>query len=182
MCPPAAATRDESLSTRARANVLQGLLCGALALDGPDAAELGEVLGTCVACKACKTECPAGVDMAALKVEWLAELRSREGVPPLARAVGDFRRLARLGSPIAPIVNALGSVAGGARGRRPPRRGPRAAASRFRREALQPRRGEATRPRTSSSFADCFIEFQEPEVGAALIDAPARRAAAASPS
>ena len=65
------------------------------------------MLGTCVACKACKAECPAGVDMAALKVEWLAELRARRGVPPLARAIGDFRRLAALVGPIAPAVNAL---------------------------------------------------------------------------
>ena len=57
------------------------------------------MLGTCVACKACKTECPAGVDMAALKAEWLAELRAREGVPALARGIGEFRRLAALASP-----------------------------------------------------------------------------------
>jgi Fe-S oxidoreductase len=45
--------------------------------------------------------------MAALKVEWLAELRARRGVPPLARAIGDFRRLARLAAPVAPAVGAL---------------------------------------------------------------------------
>ena len=45
--------------------------------------------------------------MAALKVEWLAELRARDGVPPLARGIGDFRRLAGLASPLAPLVNAL---------------------------------------------------------------------------
>ena len=79
------------------------------------AEEFREVLGTCVACKACKTECPAGVDMAALKVEWLAELRAREGVPPLARGVGDFRRLAALAAPFAPLVNAARRHPGGAR-------------------------------------------------------------------
>ena len=104
MCPPAAATRDEALSTRARANVLQGILCGALPFDGPNAAELRDVLGTCVACKACKNECPAGVDMAALKVEWLAELRGARGraaagardrrLPP-PRAPGGAVRAAR---------------------------------------------------------------------------------------
>ncbi len=107
MCPTAMIDRDETLSTRARANALQGVLCGAVPLDAIDEDEFREVLGSCVACKACKAECPAGVDMAALKVEWLAELRARRGVPPLARAIGDFRRLARLAAPLAPAVDAL---------------------------------------------------------------------------
>ncbi|MBN2204650.1 MAG: FAD-binding protein [Thermoleophilia bacterium] len=107
MCPTAMIDRDEALSTRARANALQGVLCGAVPLDAIDEEEFREVLGTCVACKACKVECPAGVDMAALKVEWLAELRARRGVPPLARAIGDFRRLARLAAPVAPAIDAL---------------------------------------------------------------------------
>jgi len=107
MCPTAMIDRDETLSTRARANALQGVLCGAVSLDAIDEEEFREVLGTCVACKACKAECPAGVDMAALKVEWLAELRARRGVPLLARAIGDFRRLARLAAPVAPAIDAL---------------------------------------------------------------------------
>lgn len=108
MCPPAAATADEARATRARANALQGVECGAVPLTAIGESEFREVLGTCVACKACKTECPAGVDMAALKMEWLAELRARAGVPPLARAIGDFRRLAALAAPVAPLVNLLG--------------------------------------------------------------------------
>src|SRR5665648_1032910 len=107
MCPPAAVSRSEAYTTRARANALQGVLCGAVPLAAISAEEFREVLGTCVACKACKTECPAGVDMAALKVEWLAELRARAGVPALARGIGEFRRLAALASPVAPLVNAF---------------------------------------------------------------------------
>ena len=168
MCPPAAASRDEALSTRARANVLQGILCGALTLDGPGAGELGEVLGTCVACKACKNECPAGVDMAALKVEWLAELRGREGVPPLARAIGDFRRLARLAAPLAPLVNAAGASRAarlvtdrlGVAHERPL---PAFTRSRFSRAATSDAEPEVV------VFVDCFTEYQEPEVGHALL-------------
>ncbi len=107
MCPPAAASRDEARTTRARANALQGVLSGAVPLAAVAEDEFREVLGTCVACKACKSECPAGVDMAALKVEWLAEVRSREGVPALARGIGEFRALARLAAPLAPLVNGV---------------------------------------------------------------------------
>ena len=115
MCPPAAATRDEARSTRARANALQGVVCGAVPLAAIGEDEFRDVLGTCVACKACKTECPAGVDMAALKVEWLAELRAREGVPPLARGIGDFRRLAALAAPVGAAGQRARPHAGGAR-------------------------------------------------------------------
>ena len=85
MCPPASVTRDEWLSTRARANALQAVVAGAIGLDEVGEEEFERVLGTCLACKACKAECPAAVDVAALKAEWLAEVRGRERVPP-ARA------------------------------------------------------------------------------------------------
>jgi Fe-S oxidoreductase len=170
MCPPGSATRDETRTTRARANALQGVVCGAVPLAAIGATEFRDVLGTCVACKACKTECPAGVDMAALKVEWLAEVRARQGVPVLARGIGDFRRLAALAAPVAPLVNGLGRTraaraltgrAGVARTRPLPS---------FVRRPLTTRLATAP-PATGGAvvlFADCFIQYQEPAVGEAL--------------
>ncbi len=93
-------------STRARANALQALVAGAVQITDLTEAEFSDVIGSCVACKACKTECPAGVDMAALKVEWLAERRARQGVPILARVIANLRRLFAVASPFAPLVNA----------------------------------------------------------------------------
>jgi len=66
MCPPAAVSRDELLTTRARANALQAIVSGAVPLAALSDDELEDVLGTCLACKACAAECPAAVDMAAL--------------------------------------------------------------------------------------------------------------------
>ncbi len=177
MCPPAAATGSEARATRARANALQGVVCGAVPLAAISTEEFREVLGTCVACKACKTECPAGVDVAALKAEWLAEVRAREGVPPLARVAGGFRRAAALAAPFAPLVNAAAgtraarAVAGrlGVAGRRslPPlarrpltRRLPSCGAE-------AGRAPSAGRP-SAALFVDCFVQYQEPEVGEAL--------------
>ena len=187
MCPPGAATRDEARSTRARANLLQGVVCGAVPLAAIGEGEFREVLGTCVACKACKTECPAGVDMAALKVEWLAEVRAREGVPALARGIGDFRRLAGLATPVAPLVNRLGRT-----------RAVRAVTDRLGVAHERPLPGFVRRPltrrlaagaaasggpaaadgagRRAVLFVDCFIQYQEPGIGEAL----ARLLAAAS--
>ena len=189
MCPPASVTRDESLSTRARANALQAVLSGALPLDALTGDELHDVLGTCLACKACKTECPAGVDMAALKVEWLAEVRAREGVPVLARAVANLRTLSRLAVPVAPVVNALGRTSLAHRlaaraGVAPERRFPTLvrrpltrrfadhwAAAQGRPRPL--RRGATLREAAQQAevvlVADCFIEYQEPEIGEAFV-------------
>jgi FAD/FMN-containing dehydrogenase/Fe-S oxidoreductase len=175
MCPPGAVTRDETRTTRARANALQGVVCGAVPLAAVGADEFREVLGTCVACKACKTECPAAVDMAALKAEWLAEIRAREGVPPLARGVGDFRRLAALAAPVAPVVNALGRTrlarlvtdrVGVAHDRPLPRFERRPLTRRLAASLGRPRASRNT-PR-AALFADCFIQYQEPGVGEAL--------------
>ncbi len=177
MCPPAAATRDEERSTRARANALQGVVCGAVSLGAIGIEEFRDVLGTCVACKACKTECPAGVDMAALKVEWLAELRAREGVPPLARGIGDFRRLAALASPLAPLVNALARTraarlvtdrAGVAHTRPLPSFARRPLTRRLVAAAADGASAGADPDRRAVLFVDCFIQYQEPGVGEAL--------------
>jgi FAD/FMN-containing dehydrogenase/Fe-S oxidoreductase len=172
MCPPGAATRDEARSTRARANALQGVVCGAVPLAAVGESEFREVLGTCVACKACKTECPAGVDMAALKVEWLAELRAREGVPVLARGIGDFRRLAALAAPVAPLVNGLARTRAARAVSRRAGVAPARPLPAFVRRPLT-RRLEAASPPAGSGgqaalFVDCFIQYQEPGVGEAL--------------
>ncbi len=105
MCPSYMATRDEEHSTRGRANAL------VKALTDPDpAAALGSerlhgILDLCLECKACKSECPLGVDMAALKSETLSAYYDQHGVPLRARAFGAVRVLNRLGSATAPVSN-----------------------------------------------------------------------------
>jgi len=107
MCPSYMATRDEEHSTRGRANALLH------ALSEPDPrAALGDerlhgILDLCLECKACKSECPLGVDMAALKTEALAAYHEQHGVPMRSRALGSIRTLNRLGSAAYPVANAL---------------------------------------------------------------------------
>src|SRR5260370_6524892 len=108
MCPSYMAPRDEEPSTRGRANAL------VMALSTPDpAAALGEerlheILDLCLECKACKSECPLGVDMASLKSETLAAYHDRHGVPLRARMFGSIRALNRMRSATAPLPNLLG--------------------------------------------------------------------------
>jgi FAD/FMN-containing dehydrogenase/Fe-S oxidoreductase len=107
MCPSYMATRDEEHSTRGRANAL----VHALSMPDPRAAlgddRLHGILDLCLECKACKSECPLGVDMAALKTETLAAYHEQHGVPWRSRAFGSIRTLNRLGSAGYPIANAL---------------------------------------------------------------------------
>jgi FAD/FMN-containing dehydrogenase/Fe-S oxidoreductase len=105
MCPSYMATRDEEHSTRGRANAL----LYALSAPDPRAALGGDrlhgILDLCLECKACKSECPLGVDMAALKTETLAAYHDRHGVPLRSRAFGSIRTLNRLGSAAYPLSN-----------------------------------------------------------------------------
>lgn len=71
MCPSYLATRDEKDSTRGRARVLQEMANGDLVSGGWAAPEVEESLDLCLSCKACSSDCPAGVDMASLKTEVL---------------------------------------------------------------------------------------------------------------
>lgn len=71
MCPSYVATKDEKDSTRGRARVLQEVINGSLVTGGFAAPELAESLDLCLSCKACSTDCPAGVDMAQYKSEVL---------------------------------------------------------------------------------------------------------------
>lgn len=108
MCPSYAATRNETHSTRGRANALRLALTGQL---GPDALcgdELKAVMDLCLGCKGCKGECPNSVDMTRLKSDVLYQHQKRHGIPLRARLFGHLPDLARLASgPQAPLVNAL---------------------------------------------------------------------------
>ncbi len=106
MCPTYAATGDEVLSTRGRANVLLAALEGRLE-DGISGPDLTEALGSCLSCKACKRECPSGVDLALLKAESL-QARHRLQGPSLAdRVIAWSDLLGKFGSAMAPFSNTV---------------------------------------------------------------------------
>jgi len=80
MCPAYKVSRDELQTTRARANVLREFLT-ANSQELIAKSDLKEVLSSCLACKACKKECPSGVDMTRLRAEALQALYDQEGTP-----------------------------------------------------------------------------------------------------
>jgi FAD/FMN-containing dehydrogenase/Fe-S oxidoreductase len=109
MCPSYRATRDEKDVTRGRANTLRLAISGQL---GPDALTSDEMMDTmklCVSCKACRHECPTGVDMAKMKIEVLAARVSKHGLSLRDRLVGYLPHYAGLASRLAPLANCRNS-------------------------------------------------------------------------
>ncbi len=107
MCPSYRATRQEQHSTRGRARLLWEMLAGALREEGFQSQAVHEALDLCLSCKACKTECPVQVDVAAYKSEFLAQ-RYKGRLHPLHHYIFGFAdRLARWGSVAPSLTNAI---------------------------------------------------------------------------
>jgi FAD/FMN-containing dehydrogenase/Fe-S oxidoreductase len=107
MCPSYRATGEEQHSTRGRAHLLWEMLSGALRDEGFQSRAVYEALDLCLSCKACKSECPVQVDMAAYKSEFLAQ-RYKGRLHPLHHYIFGFAdRLARYGSMAPALTNAI---------------------------------------------------------------------------
>jgi FAD/FMN-containing dehydrogenase/Fe-S oxidoreductase len=91
MCPSYMATRNESDTTRARANLLRQVLTHPRDVANPwDSPEIAAVMDLCLSCKGCKSECPSNVDVARLKAEWQQHYHDTHGVPLRSRLVANF--------------------------------------------------------------------------------------------
>jgi len=103
MCPSYRATKNEKDSTRARANVLREFLTNSDQVNRFDHKELKDVFDLCLSCKACASECPSNVDVAALKAEFLYQYQKENGVSFRTRLFADNVKYNKLGS-IAPSI------------------------------------------------------------------------------
>ena len=106
MCPSYMVTLDERHSTRGRAHLLFEMLRGEVIQDGWHSEEVREALDLCLACKACKKECPTHVDMAALKAEFMAHYYEHKPRPRSALAFGKLPSWLALARPMAALANA----------------------------------------------------------------------------
>lgn len=112
MCPSYLATKDEKDSTRGRARVLQEMANGTLVSRGWASSEVHEVLDLCLSCKACSSDCPAGVDMAQYKAEVLHRTYRGRLRPVNHYALGWLPRWTRLVTGVPGLARVANAVLG----------------------------------------------------------------------
>ncbi|HYP12728.1 MAG TPA: FAD-linked oxidase C-terminal domain-containing protein [Bryobacteraceae bacterium] len=172
MCPSYMATLEEADVTRGRANILRLAMANRLGESGLGEEGVYRVLDLCLECRACKSECPVGVDVARFKSEFLADYWRRRGTPLHARALGGAHEIAKWGSRVAGLANAAKDlrivralneqVLGIDRRRRLP--------SWSRRTFSDMVSRRATPEANVLVFNDTFTNYYDPDVGLAVFD------------
>jgi len=112
MCPSYRATLNERDATRGRANSLRLALSGQLGPDALVSDDMAETMKLCVSCKACKRECPTGVDMARMKVEVTALRAAAKGLSWHDRLVAYLPHYAPYAARLAPVIRLRDTVPG----------------------------------------------------------------------
>jgi len=166
MCPSFRATGDEKHLTRGRANTLRLALSGQLGTDAFTSDEMHDALDLCVSCKGCRRECPTGVDMAKMKIEFLHHYHARHGYSLRDRLVAYLPRYAPLASRFHGITNAYQRIARRALGFAAERSLPkwrRAFLSSLRTSHSTGKAGEVV------LFVDTFSNYFEPEIARAAL-------------
>lgn len=183
MCPSFLATGDEKDSTRGRARLLQEMANGSFVRDGWQSEEVHESLDLCLSCKGCAVDCPAGVDMATYKSEFLDHHYRHRPRPRSHYALGWLPRWAHLAGYVPAVANAVLALpgaasalraAGGIDQRRPI---PRFAAPTFRRWFARRRtsstvvapQGVSGVPSPVILWMDTFTDNFDPAVGRAAV-------------
>ncbi len=105
LCPSYRATKNESETTRARANMLREVLTNNTAKNKFDSKELKQVLDLCLSCKACATECPSNVDIASMKAEFLYQYQETNGYSFRSKLFANNAKYNKLGSKFPAITN-----------------------------------------------------------------------------
>jgi FAD/FMN-containing dehydrogenase/Fe-S oxidoreductase len=105
MCPSYRVTRDEQHLTRGRANTLRLAVSGQLGPDGLASDAVREALDLCVSCKGCKRDCPTGVDMARMKIEFRHADGRRNGWSLKDRLIARLPDYAATASRFAGLLN-----------------------------------------------------------------------------
>lgn len=175
MCPTFAATQQEIMSTRGRANVIRAALERREIADPLVSEELEAALSNCLSCRACVTECPSNVNLPLLKAEMLHARIRRDGLTLRDRVVSSVDAIGKLGCVLPRLTNAVlysalfRHTVGRLLGLAPQRTMPAFARSRFdrwfakRKDYIVPTRGRLV------LWDDTSIRYYEPDIGRAAV-------------
>jgi FAD/FMN-containing dehydrogenase/Fe-S oxidoreductase len=168
MCPSYMVTLEEEHSTRGRAHMLFELLQGEVVDGGWKNEQVKQALDLCLACKACKSECPANVDLATYKAEFLSHYYEHKRHPLHAYAFGMIDEWAKLGSYAPRTANFLSnlSLTRKALGLAPERQMPKLAATNFQQWA----RWRRVSAGNVVLWPDTFNNYYKPETSQAAWD------------
>jgi FAD/FMN-containing dehydrogenase/Fe-S oxidoreductase len=179
MCPSYRATGEERHSTRGRARLLFEMLQGEVITGSWRSAEVEGALDLCLGCKACRSECPAGVDMAAYKAEFRHQHYRGRLRPRSAYALGQVAAWLRLASRAPGLANAVANGGASSRalkwlaGIHPERALPPLAEETFRawfsRRPAATGRGEGVACLPVVLWVDTFSEHLQPEIARAAV-------------
>ena len=165
MCPSYRATKNEKDTTRARANTLREFLTNSEKPNRFDHKELKEVFDLCLSCKACASECPSNVDVAALKAEFLYQYQETNGYSFRSKLFDNNVKYNKLGS-IAPALTNLvlnTSISKKIMGIAPQRSIPKLAPKTLRKwYAQQP---ESSNSKKIYLFCDEFTNYYDVQIG-----------------
>jgi FAD/FMN-containing dehydrogenase/Fe-S oxidoreductase len=188
MCPSYMVTLEEEHSTRGRAHLLFEMLQGEVVRGGWEDEHVKKALDLCLSCKACKSECPANVDIATYKAEFLSHYYENKGRPLHTYAFGMIDRWAQWASHAPRIANFFTYAPGLAHVIRkmlrlaPERRLPRLAHLSFQRWAQRnhvPQLEQEIRSESKSAadklpevilWADTFSNYFHPETARAALE------------
>jgi Fe-S oxidoreductase len=181
MCPSYMATLEEEHSTRGRAHLLFEMLQGEVIREGWQDEHVKKSLDLCLSCKACKSECPANVDLATYRAEFLSHYYEKKSRPLHAHLFGRIDRWARLASPFAGFVNFLGrafwarAFVNSIVGLAPQRKLPQFATTNFRnwvsnRTLSESTRGSKADRREIFLWSDTFNNYFHPETCCAALE------------
>ena len=176
MCPTFIATGEEAMSTRGRANTIRAALEGYFDAEAPlKSEELETVLGSCLSCKACGTECPSNVNLSLLKAEILHARHKKHGVKLYEWLIANFDLLGRMGC-LAPTpanlllslppVRMLMEVVTRVSAKRPL---PKYAMQRFDRWFEMHKTPTLAKRGKVILWDDCSTRYHEPEIGRAAV-------------
>jgi len=178
MCPIFRLAPREEASPRAKANLLRGVLSGALPPNTVTREDFKEVADLCVNCHQCRLECPAHVNIPQLMTEAKAAYVAVNGLRPSDRLLARLDKLSALGCRVSWLANwgvsnrqtrwLLEKMLGIAQGRKLPQ----FAGQTFLRRASRRR---LTRPGGRGGmrvalFLDIFANYHDTRLAQALVD------------